>query len=50
MNEAQVNLLWGAELITLKERLTHKSIAMTLRYAQLSAGHRQKAVGVLDIV
>jgi len=34
----------GVDLLTVKELLGHKTITMTLRYAHLSASHKQKAV------
>jgi hypothetical protein len=37
-------------LTTLKELLNHKSLNVTLRYAQLAPSHKVKAVGVLDEV
>jgi len=34
----------GADLLTVKELLGHKSITMTLRYAHLSPDHKRKAI------
>lgn len=38
----------GVDLATVKDLLGHKSIKMTMRYAHLSPGHRQKAVSALS--
>ena len=38
----------GADLLTVKELLGHKTLTMTMRYAHLSPGHRAKAVKALD--
>ena len=38
----------GADLMTVKELLGHKSIAMTLRYSHLAPAHRRRAVDLLD--
>ena len=38
----------GVDITTVKELLGHKTLAMTLRYAHLSEGHKVQAVGVLD--
>ncbi len=38
----------GADLNTVRELLGHKSIKMTLRYAHLSPGHKQKAIELID--
>jgi site-specific recombinase XerD len=38
----------GIDLVTVKELLGHKSLSMTLRYANLSPEHRVKALKVLD--
>jgi len=38
----------GVDLVTVKELLGHASLAMVLRYAHLSPGHRRRAVLVLD--
>jgi len=40
----------GVDLVTVKELVNHKSLAMTLRYAHLAPSHKVKAVGVLDEV
>jgi integrase len=38
----------GVGLMAVKELLGHASLTMTMRYAHLSPGHLQEAVGVLD--
>ena len=38
----------GVDLTTVKELMGHKHIAMTLRYAHLSPGHKRSAIAVLD--
>jgi integrase len=38
----------GVDLVTIKELMRHKTMAMTLRYAHLSPEHRQRAVEVLN--
>lgn len=38
----------GVDLATVKELLGHKSLAMVLRYAHLSAEHKRRAVELLD--
>jgi len=38
----------GVELLSIKELLGHKTLAMTLRYAHLSPTHLHQAVKVLD--
>ncbi len=40
----------GVDLISVKELLGHKSLAMTTRYAHLSPSHKRKAVNTLDNV
>jgi len=34
----------GVDIVTVKELMGHKTIAMTLRYAHLSPGHQRQAV------
>ncbi len=41
-------IMKGADLVTVKEILGHSSLAMVLRYAHLSRGHKSKAVELLD--
>ncbi len=38
----------GIDLATVQDLMGHKSIQMTMRYAHLSPGHRQKAVSILS--
>lgn len=38
----------GYDLVTVKELLGHKTLAMTMRYAHLAPGHKAKAVSALD--
>jgi integrase len=38
----------GVDLVTVKELMGHKHIAMTLRYAHLAPGHKRAAVEVLS--
>ena len=38
----------GADLMTVKELLGHKTLAMTLRYSHLAPAHRRRAVDLLD--
>jgi len=38
----------GADLMTVKELLGHKTLAMTLRYSHLAPVHRRRAVDLLD--
>jgi site-specific recombinase XerD len=40
-------VLAGVDITTVKEIMRHKTIAMTLRYAHLSPGHRKAAVDAL---
>jgi integrase len=40
----------GVDLTTVKELMGHKHIAMTLRYAHLTPGHKRSAIAVLDWV
>ncbi len=39
----------GVDIMTVKELLGHKTLAMTLRYAHLAPSHKSKAVEMLDI-
>lgn len=38
----------GVDVTTVKERLGHKTLTMTLRYAHLAPAHKVKAVDLLD--
>jgi integrase len=38
----------GVDIMTVKELLGHKTLAMTLRYSHLSPAHKTRAVNVLD--
>ena len=38
----------GADLMTVKDLLGHKTLAMTLRYSHLAPAHKRKAVDLLD--
>jgi site-specific recombinase XerD len=38
----------GADLMTVKELLRHKTLAMTLRYSHLAPAHKRRAVDLLD--
>ena len=38
----------GVDIMTVKELLGHKTLAMTLRYAHLAPSHQTKAVEMLD--
>lgn len=38
----------GVEILTVKELLGHKTLAMTLRYAHLAPSHKVKAVDILN--
>jgi len=38
----------GADPMTVKELLGHKTLAMTLRYSHLAPAHRRRAVNLLD--
>jgi integrase len=38
----------GVDIMTVKELLGHKTLAMTLRYSHLSSSHKSRAVNVLD--
>lgn len=38
----------GVDLTTVKELIGHQTIALTLRYARLSTGHKQRAVSTLE--
>tara|TARA_B100001971_G_C18153587_1_gene517244 strand:+ start:51 stop:1190 length:1140 start_codon:yes stop_codon:yes gene_type:complete len=40
----------GVDLVSVKELLGHKSLAMTMRYSHLSHGHKRRAVNILDKV
>jgi len=39
----------GADIRTVQELMGHKTISMTLRYAHLSAGHKQRAMDTMDV-
>ena len=41
-------VMQGVDLMTIKELMGHKTLAMTLRYSQLAPGHKMKAVNILD--
>lgn len=41
-------IMKGADLVTLKDLLGHKSLNMTLRYSHLSPDHKKQAVCLLD--
>jgi integrase len=41
-------IMTGADLVTVKELLGHKSIQMTMRYAHLSGKHKRQYVNVLQ--
>jgi len=45
---ASHSVMNGVDLTTVKELLGHKSLAMVLRYAHLSAEHKRRAVESLD--
>mgnify|MGYP002035789199 CR=1 FL=1 len=38
----------GADIRTVQELMGHKTISMTLRYAHLSTGHKQRAMDTMD--
>jgi len=38
----------GADIMTVKEILGHKTLEMTMRYSHLSQGHKTKAIELLD--
>ena len=38
----------GVDIMTVKELLGHKTLAMTLRYSHLSPSHKTRAVNLLD--
>jgi integrase len=38
----------GADLVTVKEIMRHKTIEMTLRYAHLAPAHKNAAVDALE--
>jgi integrase len=38
----------GADIVTVKERLGHKTITMTMRYALLNQEHKKRVVEFLD--
>ncbi len=38
----------GVDIVTVKELLGHKTLAMTLRYSHLSPAHKTRAVNLLD--
>ncbi len=40
----------GVDLASIKELLGQKTLAVTMRYAHLSPGHKRKAVNTLDDV
>ena len=39
----------GVDIMTVKELLGHKTLAMTLRYAHLAPSHKTKALERLDL-
>ena len=39
----------GVDIMTVKELLGHKTLAMTLRYAHLAPAHKVKALETLDL-
>jgi site-specific recombinase XerC len=40
----------SVDIMTVKELLGHKTLAMTLRYAHLAPAHKVKAVDILNTV
>ena len=38
----------GIDITTVKELFEHKTLSMTLRYAQLAPSHKVKALDILD--
>jgi integrase len=40
----------GVDLMTVKELMGHKTLAMTLRYAHLAPNHKSRAINILDQV
>lgn len=45
---ASLLVMDGVDIMTVKELMGHKTLAMTLRYAHLAPGHKTRAVTVLD--